>query len=619
MKRLSLLTIAMLLFFAQMNIYTSTVRRQRIIPGQKPTATQAAEETVPTTQKQPDELGGMHEDAGTAAAKVEVTPEQALEKKEDAKEEVQLPVTLEVQPDVVPEKTSESYPFDIAAKRKQVMRLVDKGVKFFNETKSLSVILNNFCSNHDFKLAELYLFLYDMKGVCLATGSYKEQIWQNMYEARDKFSVPYVKQMIEKAKQGGGWINYEWYNGTKVAYVTKVSKDGKDYVLSCGFFPFSKETAVVSMVEAATILFNHEVIGRGLATSAMWGILSYPKGRFVYGDLFIYAFSVKGHMVAHGQNSDYIGSDAFNAKDDQGKFYNREIIEKLKKADKGVWVKNFINNTLKKTYAQKVSDKKGNEYVIACGYFPDIDKKAVVDLTRKSYVFVKSNGLKAAQEATAKEYKEFVSGDLKVFAYDLNGICAIDTDNPINVGNDMLNEKDEDGVLYIQAFIQKAKQGGGWIDVRINNSFKSCYVESVSLGTGEYVIGTGYYPSTKRETMGLLAKSASSFFKAAPSIEEALAEFTKPDSTFTRGDLFIYVSNKDGICLAFGPEKDVIWRQHFLTPDAKGVPLFKLWNDALKSGPGYVPFIRKNVTSVSYVEEVEKDGEIYIVGSHYYV
>lgn len=536
-------------------------------------------------------------------------------KNEERKEKLegQLPLAL-TQEELDGEKISDPNAFDLEAKRNQVMALIYKGIKFFNENESLDFILNNFCHNKDFRYAELYLFMYDMNGVCLATGRFKEQIWQNMRNARDKFSVLYVRQMIEKAKQGGGWIFYEWKNGIKVAYVTKVSKNGKDYVLSCGYFPFSKESSVISLVRSSVTIFNREVTKKGLAPEAIWGLISYKKGRLVYGDLHLYAVSFKGTYVAHGEDSGFIGSNAFDDKDDEGKFYHREMVEKLKENSGGMWFKNIINNAVKKTYAEKVTDKQGNEYFIACGYYPEIDKQAVVDLVRKAYVFVKGNGLREADEIN-KRSSEFLLGNLHLFAYDFKGNCVIDNENRTNVGENKLQEKDEDGVFYVKNIIEKAKVGGGWIDLKINNSFKSCYIESISLGTGNYAIGCGYYPSTKLETMSLLAKSAASYFRLSPTRYEALAEFTKDGGLFNRGDLQIFVLTLDGICLALGTERDFIWRKYFSLKDDTGVPLVKLIRDAIKNGPGLLRFKRKGVIFVVYAEEVEKDGQKYIICS----
>lgn len=550
--------------------------------------------------------------------KMAEVPQESVAKTSDAEQDIeskQVPYAI----NQVPEESlsTEQFVFDDQAKRNEVKNLVEKGVKFFNENKSIDFILSNFCNNKEFKRGEIFLFMYDMNGTCLTTGRDKEQIWQNMYNARDKFSVLYVREMINKANKGGGWISYEWKNGTKFAYVTKVSKNGKDYVLSCGYFPFSKETAAISSVKAAATIFNREVLKKGLNPEAIWGIISYKKGRFVYGDLYLYAVSFKGEIVAHGERSGFIGTSALDDQDDNGNYYNRDIITKLKKSGKdSIWVSNIINKTVKKTYARKVIDKKGNEYFIACGYFPEINKDAVVDHVHLAYYALKNEGLNVTTDIN-KRSKDFSFGDLNLFLYDMEGNCFIDSENIANVGTSLWDRKDEDGVAYIQEIINKAKLGGGWIDFRQNNSFKSCYVELVKLGTGDYAVGCGYYPANKLETMILLAKSAASFFRSASSKEEALAAFTKQDSLYNRGDLQIFVTTMDGICLAFGSENENIWHKAFWMKDDNGVPIITHITEAVKNGPGTLAVTRMGIKSIIYVEEVKKDGQSYIIGSFF--
>ena len=47
-----------------------------------------------------------------------------------------------------------------------------------------------------------------------------------------------------------------------------------------------------------------------------------------YGDLYLMVWNMKGKVVAHGANLDAIGINQFDLKDEDGKFYVHEIIEK---------------------------------------------------------------------------------------------------------------------------------------------------------------------------------------------------------------------------------------------------------------------------------------------------
>lgn len=527
-------------------------------------------------------------------------------------------VNEEGQPIVVRSgQETSGYDFSVENKRKQVMALVDKAVDYFDKTPSVEKAFNAFSSSPEFIQGDLEVFVYDMEGTCLASGFSQDRIWQNFYEERDSYGSPITQMLIETAKNGGGWVTYDWFGATTVAYVKKISKDNTEYVLGCGFCPFSKEDAVIGLVKAGVAYFN-KIMREGKSKTEALGVFGYPLGRFVSGDLYIYAMTFSGDIVAHGERAGLIGTNAWDYRDSNGKYVNREIVQKLKTATGGIWVEYASKHAPKKTYAEKVVDNKGVEYFIACGYYPDADRNAAVDLVRKGYVLMKGHGLDPA----AREFNDLDSaywyGDLYLYVYDLQGKCIADGSNAESVGRNMWDDKDEDGRYYVRELIQKAKDGGGWVDYKVRNSFKSNYVELVDLGIGKYVIGSGLYPTTKLETMMLLARSAADFVRSGKRLKDTIGEFTKPRSRFVRGDLSIFVLTLEGICLAFGTDYNLIWTNLSSWKSSTGIPVIKLLNDTLDRGPGLLAYTKDNLKNVAYVEGVKKDGTTYIVGSKFY-
>ena len=516
------------------------------------------------------------------------------------------------------DESEKGYEFSVEAKRKQVLDLVDKSVDYFNKTESIEKIFNAFSSSQEFLQGELYVFIYDMKGTCWASGLNQERIWHNFYDEKDAFGTPIVRAIIETAKNGGGWLTYEWYYSIKVTYAKKVTKDGKDYAIGCGYYPCSKEDAVIGLVKAAVSRFN-KTVSEGKSKAEALGLFGYPLGRFVAGDLYIYAMTFSGDVVAHGERGGLIGSNGWDYRDARGKFVNREIVEKLKSATGGVWVEYFSKRAPKRTYAEKVIDNQGVEYFIACGYYPDANKNAAIDLVRKGYVFMKGHGLtEATTDFNDIDCNDYRYGDLYLVAYDLEGKCIADGSNLENVGRSMWDDKDADGRHFVRELIQKAKDGGGWVDFKAKNSFKSNYVELIDLGTGKYAICCGLYPTTKLETMSLLAKSAADYLRAGKSLKDVIGDFTKPHGTFVRGDLSVFVLTLDGICLAYGSRYDLIWKNLSSWKDSSGIPVVKLLSDSLQRGPGLVAYMQDGLKNVAYIEEVHKNGGTYIVGSKFF-
>jgi signal transduction histidine kinase len=520
------------------------------------------------------------------------------------------------------EKTAhETIPveFDIEAKRIEVEKLVNKAVIAFEKSKTLEQIFNTITSGQELRKGELYCFVYDIEGTCMAIGADTEMIWQDFYNYRDSFNFPVVQRLIEKGVQGGGWVTYEWFNAVKVAFVKKVTKFSKDYIIGAGYYPFSKKDNVVMLVKGAVALFKQN-LAEGKPNSDAFSEFGYPLGRFVLGDLYIYAVSFKGEHVAHGERSGLIGTNGWDYRDSEGKYVNREIVAKLKETSEGVWIEYFSKRAPKMTYAEKIADAKGNEYFIACGYYPDADRKATVDLVDKGYKFLKSNGISAAAEQFNDiDNPEFRYGDLYLSVYDMKGKCLADGANIAMVGTNMFDAQDEAGRYYVREIIEKAKKGSGWLDFKFKNSFKSVYVDIVDMGTEKLAICSGLYPSSKMETMILLAKSGASYLRTAPKTKEAFAAFVKPiGNKFRRGDLSVFAFAKDGICFAYGDNHDLIWQNLTSMKDSSGTSIVDLFNETVEHGSGKVMYTTKEGTQIAYLETVEREGTTYVVGSSFY-
>lgn len=82
-----------------------------------------------------------------------------------------------------------------------------------------------------FNRGELYIYAYDFNGVNIAHGGNKAYIGQNLIDQRDPNGVMVIQELIERAKQGNGWLYYMWDNPQtkkvepKVGYVVKVNDD----------------------------------------------------------------------------------------------------------------------------------------------------------------------------------------------------------------------------------------------------------------------------------------------------------------------------------------------------------------------------------------------------------
>ncbi len=508
--------------------------------------------------------------------------------------------------------------FDVDRKRKQVKNLVNRAISYF-DNHTLDEVCAEFLKGKSFIEGELYIFLHDYEGNVYCNGNYYTMLWKNLWDLKDQFNTYIIQEIIKTAKEKKDWTTYYWYGATKVSYVKEVTKDGKPYALGCGYFSHSKDDQVVALVKGAVALFNTLVNQQGYPGEEAFSSFSYPLGRFVFGDLYIYALDFNGDQVAHGERPGLIGTNAWNYKDAKGKYVNQEIVRKLKETTGGgIWIEYVSKAAPKLAYAEKVVDnKRKEEYFIACGYYPTVTRSQAVDLVKRGYEYMKRQGKTRAAEAfSSKRDDTFRYGDMALTVYSTKGVDIADGGNADLIGSNQWDWKDDDGNLYIQEIIKKGLEGGGWVNVKLRNSFESVYVESIELGLEKYLIVTAFFPISKRETSLLLVKSAVGILKTSSEVE-AMRAFTQPGS-FIRGDLSITVYDSEGICLADGENYDNIWRNMLDAKDDNGKPYVRLLINEVRRGPVQLTYTLRKAQKTVFAEQVVKGDKTYTVVCGYY-
>lgn len=531
-------------------------------------------------------------------------------------------VTAEQIIDTVTKPAQEALPVSTKSeeedtqKRKQVVALVEEGLAFV-KSNPFDKAMSAFTHSRDFIRGELYIFVYDSNGVQFASGLDERFIWRNWYNQRDMFGTYMVREMIKKGKEGGGWVTYQWRNATKVSYVKSFTKDGHEYVMGAGYYPHSKRDIVIGLVKAAVAYFTDVVINQGFLVDEVFSTLSYPAGRFVTGDLYLYAVDFKGQMMANGNRPGLIGTNVLNVKDSEGKLVNQEIIDRLKNSSEGVWIEYRSRNANKLTYAEKIVDKDGREYFVACGYYPTATPEKAVDLVKSGYEFMKTHGLSAAvSEFSSRQSDNFRYGDLYLTVWNMKGVVVANGANLDTIGTNQFDMRDEDNKYFVRELIEKANKGGGWVDIKLRNAFQSIYVERVELGSDNFVIGCGLYPISKREMAMLMARSAASYLRSHTQ-EESFKEFSNIDGKFIRGDLYVFAVAFDGICKVWGDTYELIWRNIMSAKDDAGKPYIQVFINTVKQGSGQVTYKVNGHERVAMIEPVEKDGENFVIGTAY--
>jgi cytochrome c len=94
-------------------------------------------------------------------------------------------------------------------------------------------------STKEYHDRDLYPFVYDMSGICVAHGARPALIGKNLIDIKDQDGKYLIREMVDIAKgSGSGWIDYKWPNPQtnkiedKSSYVEKMG----DYFVGVGVY-----------------------------------------------------------------------------------------------------------------------------------------------------------------------------------------------------------------------------------------------------------------------------------------------------------------------------------------------------------------------------------------------
>jgi signal transduction histidine kinase len=95
-------------------------------------------------------------------------------------------------------------------------------------------------SNKEFHDRDLYVYIYNLSGVCVAHGARPALIGKNLIDIKDQDGNYLIRAHIEIVKgAGSGWVSYKWPNPLtnkiedKTSYVEKM---GDDYFVGVGVY-----------------------------------------------------------------------------------------------------------------------------------------------------------------------------------------------------------------------------------------------------------------------------------------------------------------------------------------------------------------------------------------------
>ena len=98
--------------------------------------------------------------------------------------------------------------------------------------------------NKQFHDRDLYIFVYDLKGVCVAHGNNPKMVGKDLSQMKDANGKTIIQDFIELVNtKGSGWVEYSWPNPVtknvelKSSYIVKVD----DMLLGAGIYKTSSK------------------------------------------------------------------------------------------------------------------------------------------------------------------------------------------------------------------------------------------------------------------------------------------------------------------------------------------------------------------------------------------
>lgn len=97
--------------------------------------------------------------------------------------------------------------------------------------------------------------------------------------------------------------------------------------------------------------------------------VSNPKGRFIYRDLYVVIYDMRGKIMAHGMTPRLVGLNALEYRDDDDKLFVRDIIERAAKGQHGPVDYKWLHPQSQRLHAKSAYFRQVGVYVITSGIY----------------------------------------------------------------------------------------------------------------------------------------------------------------------------------------------------------------------------------------------------------
>jgi len=229
-------------------------------------------------------------------------------------------------------------------------------------------------------------------------------------------------------------------------------------------------------------------------------------GRFVRGQLYLYAYDFQGTNLAHPFRPDFIGQNKSNLTDPNGVALIKDLADN---ARRGTGFTYFIfpnpdhggRDELKLGYVASVDESwwlgSGIYLSEVPAFFSPEARQDLVSFVNEALNYAQKNGKERAIDAFNDRNGSFVRGSLYIYAYDPNGTTLASPFQPELAGKSRMMAEDSNGVRFVQKLIDQAKRGQGYAyylypdpSENMTERLKLSYVRMVN---DRWFLGAGIY------------------------------------------------------------------------------------------------------------------------------
>jgi signal transduction histidine kinase len=220
-----------------------------------------------------------------------------------------------------------------------------------------------------------YIFVWGMDGMRYVYPPDLSGEGKDMIALKDVNGKPIGKMFVNMAKQGEGWVFYEWNLPEteklewKSTFIKKaIASDGMEYLVGSGKYNMPMEKVFVENIVDDAITEIHEC---GLENA--FGRFEDKTDKFIFLNSYVFVKSMEGVELFNPNSQDLVGKNIIDLQDANGKYFVKEELEILKTQDSCwmdyMWPKPGTDRPSKKLVYVKKMELDDEVFAVGAGYY----------------------------------------------------------------------------------------------------------------------------------------------------------------------------------------------------------------------------------------------------------